>query len=59
MHYLAKKLIRRKPKLMPWFMWKGLLLIEAAMTSVDANRSLIRRSSSKAFARFISPMPGL
>jgi hypothetical protein len=30
MHYLARKLIRRKPKLMPWFLWKGLLLIVLA-----------------------------
>jgi hypothetical protein len=22
MHYLAKQLIRKKPKLMPWFLWK-------------------------------------
>ena len=26
MHYLARKLIRRKPKYMPWWMWKGFLL---------------------------------
>ena len=30
MHYLARKLIRRKPKLMPMFLWKGLLLIVLA-----------------------------
>jgi hypothetical protein len=30
MHYLAKKIIRRKPKYMPWFIWKGLLLIVLA-----------------------------
>jgi hypothetical protein len=30
MHYLSRKLIRRKPKLMPWFLWKGLLLIVLA-----------------------------
>ena len=30
MHYLARKLIRKKPKLMPWFLWKGLLLIVLA-----------------------------
>lgn len=30
MHYLAQKLIRKKPKLMPWFLWKGLLLIVLA-----------------------------
>jgi hypothetical protein len=30
MHFLAKKLIRRKPKLMPWFLWKGLMLIVLA-----------------------------
>jgi len=30
MHFLARKLIRRKPKLMPWFLWKGLLLIVLA-----------------------------
>jgi hypothetical protein len=29
---------------------------EAAMTSVEAKRSVLRRSSSWAFARFISPM---
>ena len=30
MHYLARKLIRRKPKLMPMLLWKGLLLIVLA-----------------------------
>jgi hypothetical protein len=30
-------------------------MIEAEMTSVDANRCLIRYSSSNAFACFISP----
>ncbi|HEY1757941.1 MAG TPA: hypothetical protein VGG72_21405 [Bryobacteraceae bacterium] len=30
MHYLAKKLIRRKPKLMPRLLWKGLMLIVLA-----------------------------
>ena len=30
MHYLARKLIRKKPKLVPWFLWKGLLLIVLA-----------------------------
>lgn len=30
MHYLAGKLIRRKPKFMPWWMWKALLLIVLA-----------------------------
>lgn len=30
MHYLARKLIRRKPKFMPMFLWKGLLLIVLA-----------------------------
>ena len=30
MHYLAGKIIRRKPKYLPWFMWKGLLLIVLA-----------------------------
>ena len=30
MHYLARKLIRRKPKYVPWLLWKGLLLIVLA-----------------------------
>ena len=30
MHYLARKLIRKKPKYFPWFIWKGLLLIVLA-----------------------------
>jgi hypothetical protein len=30
MHYLARKLIRKKPKYMPWWMWKGLMLIVLA-----------------------------
>jgi hypothetical protein len=30
MHYLARKLIRRKPKYMPWWMWKGFLLVVLA-----------------------------
>jgi len=30
MHYLTRKLIRRKPKYLPWFLWKGLLLIVLA-----------------------------
>jgi hypothetical protein len=40
MHYLAKQLIRKKPKLMPWFLWKGMLLIvlapEAKKNEVNA-----------------------
>ena len=30
MHYLARKLIRRKPKYLPWLLWKGFLLIVLA-----------------------------
>jgi hypothetical protein len=30
MHYLAAKLIRRRPRYMPWLVWKGLLWIVLA-----------------------------
>lgn len=30
LHYLAAKIIRKRPKYMPWFIWKALLLIVLA-----------------------------
>jgi hypothetical protein len=30
MHFLARKIIRKKPKYLPWLLWKGLLLIVLA-----------------------------
>lgn len=30
MHYLSRKLIRRKPRFMPRLLWKGLLLVVLA-----------------------------
>ena len=33
MHYLARKLIRRKPKYFPWLLWKALLWIVVAPAS--------------------------
>jgi hypothetical protein len=30
MKYIARKIIRKKPKYLPWLIWKGLLLIVLA-----------------------------